>query len=322
MTDTPKSLIEAVEYFSDPKVCFEAMLSVKWPDGKVVCPKCGGDKVGTVRSRQLLQCKSPACRKQFSVKVGTIFEDSPLPLQKWFVAVWAIANCKNGISSLELSRALKVRQPTAWFMLHRIRLAMRTKSFRKFSGEVESDETYIGGKAANMHKRRRERIITGRGGIGKAIVQGLIQRTVDDNVSQVRAMLVRATDEESLQANVLRHVEADSHLYTDAATAYASLASRYYHAAVDHLHNYVVGRVHTNCIENFWTLLKRTIGGTYTAVATFHLERYLDEQAWRFNFRDLNDGLRFKRVLESVVGRRLTYRQLTAQGDCGFMGLQ
>src|SRR6478752_8968883 len=159
MTDTPKTLLEAVRYYSDPKVCFETMLRVKWPDGKITCPKCGGDKVGVVRSRSLLQCKAVGCRKQFSVKVGTIFEDSPLGLDKWFTAVWCIANAKNGISSLELSRALGVRQPTAWFMLHRIRLAMKTRSFRKLAGEVESDESFFGGASKNMHKHRREKLI-------------------------------------------------------------------------------------------------------------------------------------------------------------------
>lgn len=322
MTDTPKTLIEAVRYFSDLKVCFEHMLPVKWPDGPPTCPKCGGDAVGIVRSRSVLQCKAKGCRKQFSVKVGTIFEDSPLGLDKWFVAVWCIANAKNGISSLELSRALGVTQKTAWFMLHRIRLAMQTKSFRKFSGEVEGDETFIGGRAKNMHAKRREKLIRGRGAVGKAIVQGLLQRGIGDNISEIRAMVVRGTDDESLQVNVLRHVEPGSHFYTDAAPSYAALASRYYHAAVDHITKYVVGRVHTNCVENFWTLLKRTLKGTYVAVSAFHLSRYVDEQAWRFNLRDLTDGIRFKRVLATVVGRRLTYRELTAQGDCGFMGIK
>jgi transposase-like protein len=319
--DLPKTLLEAVRYFSDLKICFEHMLPVKWPNSKPVCPKCGGEQVGIVRSRSLLQCKAKDCRKQFSVKVGTIFEDSPLGLDKWFVAIWCIANDKNGISSHELGRALGVTQKTAWFMLHRIRLAMQTKSFRKLNGEVEGDETFIGGKSDNMHWKKREKKIKGRGAVGKEIVQGLLQRTVDDNISQVRAMTVPATDESSLHSNVLRNVDKDSFFYTDAAAAYASLADRYFHSAVDHVSCYVRGRVHINGIENFWALLKRTIKGTYVSVAPFHLQRYVDEQAWRFNHRDTTDGSRFRKVLAAVVGKRITYRLLTAQNDAGFMSL-
>lgn len=322
MPDTPKTLLEAVRYFSSLKVCFETMLAVKWPEGNPACPKCGEVNVGVITSRSMLQCKAKHCRKQFSVKVGTIFEDSPLGLDKWFVAVWCIANMKNGISSHELGRALGVTQKTAWFMLHRVRLAMKTPAFRKLNGEVEGDETFIGGKAANMHKHKREKKIKGRGAYGKAIVQGLLERTVGDNVSQFRGFVVPNTTEESLQVNVLRNVEPESHLYTDAAPSYIGLGWKYYHAAIDHLTKYVEGRVHVNGVENFWCLLKRAIKGTYVAVAAFHLERYLDEQTFRFNFRDLTDGLRFNRVLACVVGRRVTYRQLTARDDAGFMGLQ
>jgi transposase-like protein len=320
--DLPKTLLEAVRYFSDLKICFEAMLPVKWPDSKPTCPKCGCDNVGIVRSRSLLQCKAKECRKQFSVKVGTIFEDSPLGLDKWFVAIWCIANDKNGISSHELGRALGVTQKTAWFMLHRIRLAMQTKSFRKLNGEVEGDETFVGGKADNMHKWKREKKIKGRGAVGKAIVQGLLQRTVEDNVSEVRAVVVPTTEADSLHTNVLRHVDKDSHFYTDAASVYASLADQYFHSTVDHVTQYVRGRIHINGIENFWSLLKRAITGTYVSVATFHLQRYVDEQAWRFNNRDLSDGSRFSRVLAAVVGKRITYRLLTAQDDAGFMGIK
>lgn len=206
MIDNPKTLIEAVEYFRDPKVCFEAMLPVKWPKGDITCPKCGGTAVGVVRSRAMLQCKAKGCRKQFSVKVGTIFEESKLPLHYWFVAIWGIANCKNGISSYELSRALGVTQKTAWFMNHRIRLAMKTPAFRKLRGEVEGDETFIGGKSRNMHHAKRVKRIAGRGPVGKAIVQGLLERTVDENVSQVRAFVVPTRDDVSLGPNVVRAV--------------------------------------------------------------------------------------------------------------------
>jgi len=315
--DTPKTLLEAVTYFSDPAVTFKAMLGAKWPDGKIACPKCSGEAVGVITSRSMLQCKAKDCRKQFSCKVGTIFEDSPLGLDKWFVAVWCIANAKNGISSCELARALGVTQKTAWFMLHRIRLAMKTKTFRKLSGEVESDETFIGGRAKNMHKHVRERKIKGRGTVSKAIVQGLLERG-----GEARMSVIGNTDEQTLQTTVRRNVEGGAAVYTDALPAYRDLALTHVHKFVDHLTTYVNDRVHTNGLENFFSLLKRTLKGTYVAVAPFNLQRYMDEQTFRFNQRKTNDAGRFQRVVSAVVGKRLTWRELTAQGDAGFMGIK
>ncbi len=315
--EMPKSLIEAVRYFSDPKVCFNAMLAVKWPDGKVVCPKCGGDKIGVITSRSKLQCKAVECRKQFSVKTGTIFEDSPLGLDKWFVAIWSIANAKNGISSHELGRALNVTQKTAWFMLHRVRTAMRCPTFVKLRGEVEVDETFIGGKSRNMHAHKRDAKIKGRGTVGKAIIQGLLERG-----GEVRCQVVGARDDLTLQTNVRRHVKHGSKVYSDALPAYYGLNLNYFHEFVDHITKYVSGRVHTNGLENFWSLFKRTLKGTYVAVAPFHLSKYVDEQTFRFNGRKANDRGRFEAVLESVVGKRLTYRVLTGRDDAGFMGIK
>jgi transposase-like protein len=304
--NTPETLIEAVTYFADPKICFEAMLAVKWPDGKPICPKCDHDEAGIIRTRQQLVCRK--CDARFSVKVGTIFEDSPLSLQKWFVAIWCVANAKNGISSCELGRALGVTQKTAWFMLHRVRLAMQTPTGRKLAGEVESDETFISGKPANRHGRK---IRT------KAIVQGLLERG-----GEVRCSVINSTTAEQLQSTIARNVDRGSALYTDAHPSYQGLSETYLHEAIDHAIKYVSGRVHTNGLENFWSLLKRGLRGTYVAVAPFHLFRYLDEQAFRFNERLGSDGSRFRRVLSAVVGKRLTYRELTAQGDAGFMGIR
>ena len=316
MSDTPKTLIEAVRYFGDPKVCFEHMVKAKWPDNDIVCPKCGGP-VGVVRTRSILQCKAKGCRKQVYIKQGTIFEDSPLGLDKWFVAIWCIANAKNGISSCELARALGVTQKTAWFMLHRIRMAMKTGTFRKLTGEVEVDETFVGGKAANMHKHIREKKIRGRGAVGKAIVQGLLERG-----GEVRTKMVAGTDDETLARNVRANVQFGSRVYSDALPSYSTLVFNYFHSFVDHLTRYVSGRVHTNGLENFWSLLKRALRGTYVSVTTFHLERYLDEQAFRYNERKESDQNRFYNVLCAVTGKRLTYRVLTAKDDAGFMGLK
>jgi len=321
-SELPKTLLTAVEYFASAKVCFEAMLAVKWPDGKITCPKCKGDKIGVITSRSMLQCKAKDCRKQFSVKVDTIFEDSPLPLQKWFVAIWCVANAKNGISSMELARALGVRQPTAWFMLHRVRLAMQTKSFRKLEGEVEIDETFIGGKRKNMHKGKREGL-TGRGAVGKAIVQGLLERgdASSGKASEARMTVLPDVDDETLLRAVRQNVKPGAQIYSDAFPAYRSICFTHFHSFVDHVSKYVSGRVHTNGLENFFSLFKRCLKGTWVQVAPFHLQRYLDEQTFRFNNRRASDLTRFQRVLSCVVGRRITYRVLTATGDAGFMGI-
>ncbi len=319
---TPKTLIEAITFYSDPDVCHEMMLKVKWPNDKITCPHCGGDKIGHIRSRRMLQCKSKKCRKQFSTKVGTIFEDSPIPLQKWFVAVWCIANCKNGISSYELARHLGVTQKSAWFMLHRIRCAMEAGGFDKFDGPAEADATYVGGKAANMHKAKREKKITGRGTVGKTIVHGVLQRSTADKPSEVRASVVKRDDATTVLGEIRRHVRYRAEVYTDEAKSYGEIALTHFHKWIDHSVEYARGNVHTNGMENFWSLLKRSINGTYVAVSPWHLQRYVAEQTWRFNNRNTDDGFRFQRVLAAVVGKRLTYRVLCATDDAGFMGIE
>jgi len=309
----PQTLIEAVRYFTDPAVCHNYMLKVKWPDGKITCPKCGGEKIGNIASRRMLQCKGKGCRKQFSAKVGTIFEDSPLPLSSWFVAVWCIANAKNGISSYELSRALGTTQKTAWFMLHRVRLAMRTGTFRKMSGTVESDESYVGGLAKFMHKKRRELKVTGTGGVDKTIVHGLLERHTDKGKSRVKAKVVPNARRKTLQAEVRANVEPGSEVFTDAWRAYTGLNDQYVHEVIDHAESYVRGKVSTQGLENFWSLLKRMIRGTYVHVSPEQLDRYLDEETTRFNEREGTDGDRFAATMKRVLGRRLTYAELAGK---------
>jgi transposase-like protein len=309
-TTHPQTLLEAVRHFSDLNVCHDYMVNVKWPDGKVICPKCGGDHVGEIKSRRLFQCKTKGCRKQFSAKVGTIFEDSPLGLDKWFVAVWSIAAAKNGISSHELGRALGVTQKTAWHMLHRIRLAMQTGTFTKIKGETESDETFIGGAAKNMHKEVRRRKIKSHGAGSKTTVHGLLNRG-----GQLNAEVVDTHSKKVLQKRVREHVEPGSAVYTDSLLSYQGLWPDYAHGIVDHSKQYVNGRIHTNGLENFWSLLKRTLKGTYVAVAPFHLQKYVTEQVFRFNARKGNDATRFLSTLIGTVGRRLTYATLTAAND-------
>lgn len=323
--DLPKTLIEAVRYFADLSVCHELMRSIKWPDGKIVCPKCGGESCSDVKNRPgLLTCNVKACRKQFSYKVGTIFESSPLGLDKWFVAVWSIANCKNGISSHELSRAIGVTQKSAWFMLHRIREAMKTGTFQrtKATGEVEADETFIGGESKNMHKDKRAKKITGRGGVNKAAVQGVLERGDGERHSRVQTWAIPNTEATTLLGNLSRSVERGAKVYTDSSPSYTGLQPRFTHATVDHSRYFGIGPIHVNGMENFWCLLKRSIKGTWTWVAAFHLQRYTIEQEWRFNHRQIHDGARFVAAMQGVVGRRLTYRRLCAIGDAGFMGIE
>ncbi len=302
----PTSLLEAVRYFTDLDVATDFVAKLRWPNGPV-CPRCGGTEYSYLTTRRVWRCKS--CKKQYSVKVGTIFEDSALGLDKWLPAIWLAANSKNGISSHELGRALGITQKSAWFMLHRIRLAMQTGSFAKFSGEVEVDETYIGGKARNMHKSSPKRQKIGRGRSGdKTIVVGMVERG-----GNVRARVAPDATRATLHGYVRDSVEPGSALYTDAWKAYSGLEIDYAHRTVDHAEQYVSGRVHTNTMENFWSLLKRGLHGTYISVEPFHLFRYLDERVFTFNLRDLTDLGRFTAVLTACAGRRLTYAELTGQ---------
>jgi len=319
MCEAPTTLIEAVRFFSDADNCEATMRRARWHGGEISCPECGSKNIGEIKTRRLLRCRD--CRRQIYTKRGTIFEDSPLGLDKWLVAVWAISNCKNGISSHELARVVGVQQKTAWFMLHRIRVAMEIDDGAKFNGTTEADTTYVGGRAENMHKARREKIIKGRGAVGKTPVHGVIQRKTETDPSQVRAIVLAREDGETLIGEIRRRVAPGAEVYTDEARAYEGLARTHSHAAIDHSREYVVGNVHTNGVENFWALLKRSLGGTYVAVAPFHLGRYVAEQVFRFNERKGTDADRFASVLACVFGRRLTYRMLTGKDGAGFMGL-
>lgn len=305
----PKSLQEAIILFSNPQVCHDYMVSRRWKNG-VSCPRCGSANVGElVKTRFVWNCKG--CKKQFSVKVGTVLEDSPLKLSTWLPAFWLIANCKNGISSCELARALGVTQKTAWFMLHRIRTIMAQGSFEKMEGAVEADETFIGGLEKNKHEDKK--LHAGRGTVGKTIVMGVLERTENEDAkSQVRAKVIQERTQETLHAEIKKEVSAFSQLYTDAWRGYRGLSPEYIHKFVDHAVNYAIGQVHTNGLENFWSLLKRCLKGTYISVEPFHLFRYLDEEVFRFNNRAYADKDRFNMVASAVAGKRLTYNELTS----------
>lgn len=301
----PTNLLQAIRYFADADVATEFVAELRWPKGPV-CPRCGCMDHSYLTTRRVWKCKG--CKKQYSVKLGTIFEDSPLGLDKWLPAVWLVANSKNGISSHELARSLGVTQKSAWFMLHRIRLAMQAGSFNKLGGTVEVDESYIGGKGRNMHPHKRKNLGTGRGSANKTVVVGVKQRD-----GETRAQVVGNIKRDTLHGLVHQHVEEGASLFTDAFPVYKGLGRDYDHRVVDHAEAYVDGQVHTNGLENFWSLLKRGLHGTYVSVEPFHLFRYLDERLFTYNERDLSDLGRFSLLLQRAAGRRLTYAELTAK---------
>ncbi len=320
MKDKPqplKTLQDAIQYYSDERVCIDAVANMRWPNGKPICPNCEHDEHYWLATQKRWKCKK--CGKQFSVKVGTIFEDSPLSLCKWLPALWMIVNCKNGISSYELSRDLGVSQKAAWFMLHRLRLVMR--DFGQFhskiggdGGEVEADETFIGGKPKNMHADRRKRYSAVSWNHSKTAVIGMLDR----NTREIRARVIDDVKRETLQAQILKHVTRGSKLYTDDAVVYDKMYEEFVHEVVNHSVEYVRGRVHTNGIENFWSLLKRGLNGTYVSVEPFHLDRYIDEQVFRFNNRStkdrkMTDADRFNLAVSQIAGKRLTFKEVTGK---------
>jgi len=310
MTNWPKTLQEAIAYFANPDNALTAAILLRWQGKPVTCPTCGSIKVHFIETRRIWRCNELHLQRQFSVKVGTIMEDSPIGLDKWLTAIWLLSSAKNGISSYELHRSIGITQKSAWFLLHRIRLAMQAGNFNKCGGEVEADETYIGGKAHNMHKAKRERVITGTGGMGKVAVMGLLERHGKDGHSTVRASVVKNVGKKLLQAAIRANVAQDAAIFTDALKSYEGLDTYYVHKVIDHAERYVDGRIHTNGCENFWSLLKRAIKGTYVSVEPFHLFRYLDEECFRFNNRKMTDSARFALAASAIVGKRLTYKGL------------
>ncbi len=327
--DKPKTLQQVIQHFSDEKVCIDAVAKMRWPNG-VECPACSAKEPYWIKTQKRWKCRD--CRRQFSVKLGTIFEDSPIPLQKWMPALWMLVNCRNGVSSYEIARDLGVSQKAGWFMLHRLRLVLQSGNVSKMGGpgnEVEMDESFIGGSVRNMHKSRRLRMnqertqtrkveSSARARYGnKTAVFGVLDR----EQRKVRATVVPMVKRAILQAEILKQVQLGSKVYTDESPVYLGLAEKYAHELVNHLQHYVDGRVHTNGLENFWSLLKRGLNGTYVSVEPFHLFRYVDEQAFRYNNRKdaegkkLTDAERFDLALSQVAGKRLTFAEVTGKDE-------
>jgi transposase-like protein len=321
----PQTLQDAIKFFAEYENCRQFMIAVRWDDGKVRCPYCNSEKVTYLEKARLYRCYGDHPKQKFSLKIGTVYEDSPIPLEKWLPATWLLANCRNGISSYEIGRALGVTQKSAWFMMHRIRLAMQTGTFAKMGGpgkEIESDETFVGGKAKNMSAKRRAQFKVAREtsmGDAALVNKTAVWGVLDREQRKVRATVVPKVNRASLQTAVLDQVAPGSAIYTDEAKVYRSLPNDYIHEFVNHVEKYVNGRVHTNGMENFWSLLKRGLNGTYVAVEPFHLSRYLDEQMFRYNNRKdengrkLTDAERFGLVLSQVVGKRLTFAEVTGK---------
>jgi hypothetical protein len=315
--EEPKTLKAAILYFADPDRCIAYLASSRWPDGVVVCPTCGRKDVSYVAKRRVWQCKNRHPKAQFSIKVGTIFADSPISLDKWLMAMWMVANCKNGVSSYEIHRGIKVTQKTAWFMLHRIRLAMKDEDTEKIGHKapVEIDETFVGGRIKNMHKSKRPKTFSAKGGKGKAIVLGMLERG-----GPVRTRVIVERTKPHIDPVISAHVAEGAHIITDEFGVYPRLNTKYIHEVINHAEAYVRGHIHTNGMENFWSLLKRSLNGTYVSVEPFHLTRYVEEQVFRYNNRatkdnPLNDADRFALVVSQIVGRRITYKELTGKTD-------
>ena len=311
MSKAPTTLQEAVIHFATYENCHEFMMNLRWSDGKVRCPRCGSENVSYLPNARVFKCYEKHDRQKFSLKVGTIFEDSPIALEKWLPVMWMLVNAKNGISSWEIHRAIGVTQKTAWFMLHRIRLAMQSKTFNKLGGEgggeVEVDETFVGGKMKNMHKSRKREVQKEYGQKGaKAIVLGMLERG-----GTVRTAVIEERTKKAMQPIIRENVEQGSLICSDEFGPAWSMDSESTHEFINHLEAYVRDNVHTNGMENFWSLLKRTVHGTYVAVEPFNLFRYVDEQAFRYNNRNMDDLQRFVFGMRHIIGRRLTYAELT-----------
>lgn len=309
----PKTLQDAIIYYSNEERCVDFLANIKWSGAERCCIKCGSTNIVGMRTRPTFLCREKECKKQFSIKTGTVMENSKLPITKWVPAIWLIVNNKNGISSYELSRGIGVKQQTAWFMLHRIRESVSNQSLSKLSGTVEVDETGVGGLAKNMHKSRRDKLRGKKNVVNNQVsVIGLLERN-----GEVRAKVVEQRTKATLVPEIVKHVDPNAILYTDSAKYYHKLSELFEnHAMIDHLaKEYVRDNVWTNGIENFWTLLKRTVKGTYIKISPKHLNSYVIEQAFRYNTRKETDAERFERAVRHIFGKKLSYKDLVGRKE-------
>ncbi len=314
------TLSTMAKQFSDEEEAYKYVEKTRWANG-VVCPHCGSidrayylepqngtrtTRTGRKTYRRVWKCAE--CHEQFSALVGTIFEDSKIPLSKWLLAVLEISADKNGVSSMELSRKLGITQKSAWFMAHRIRYAQNGFPLSEMlKGTVEVDETYIGGKARNMHRARREQVIQGRGTVGKVPVFSMVERG-----GEVRSQVLGVIDGESVRQPLKENVDAKATLNTDTSPVYNSVGKEFAtHETVDHAREeYVRGAAHINTAEGYFSQLKRSIDGTHHHVSEKHLPRYLAEFDFRYSTRKDEDGTRIEKTIKRVAGKRLTYKEI------------
>jgi transposase-like protein len=311
----PRTLIEAVSYFADQDVAHDFFVQLRWPNG-AACPHCGNAIVAYMPNYRRWTCKECRLAKtssgQFTAKTGTIFEDSPISFSKWLPAIWLLTATRNGTSSCELARALGVTQKTAWFMLHRIRETLAEDDGFALDGPVEADETYVGGLSKKMNAKRRARFSRSKSGQEKVAVFGMVERNMPGKPKgRARAFVVPFVEKEFIQGGLRKYVTPGDEIHTDGHPVYKTLKRDFMHHVIDHAYAYVQGHVHTNSIESFFSVFKRTIRGTYIAPRPKHLHRYVAEQVSRFNERESTDGYRFFLATKKADGKRLTYRQLT-----------
>lgn len=298
------NLVQVMQYFSDENVCLEHLKQMRWKNG-AYCPHCGCQKVYSFSDNKRYKCSD--CRKQFTAKVGSIFENTKIPLQKWFVAIYLIASHKKGISSLQLSKDLGITQKNSWFLLHRLRHASNTDAFNApLKNTVEADETYIGGKEKNKHKSKRQEGTQGRSTLTKTPVLAVVERK-----GLVKAVKSESVDSKAIGKFITNNVVLGSNLMTDEYRIYQSVKWLYKHNFVKHGNGeYVINDCHTNTIEGFFSLLKRGIIGIYHFVSAKHLDNYLNEFTFRYNSKELNEHDRFNLLLSATGGKRITYEQL------------
>lgn len=296
------TLPEFLAYFKDEGTCRKRFAAIRFRNGEY-CPHCGHTEIYTFKGGRRYRCAK--CRKDFTIITGTVFGESKVSLQKWFTAIYLLSTTSKGISSVQLAKHVGVTQKTGWFMDHRIRKALKENGGQLF-GVCEADETYVGGLAKAMHADKRAK--QGTGGVGKAIVMGIVQRG-----GSVKAGVIEKTDSPTLHGQIHKHVEPGTTIYTDSWRGYRGLHSHFAHEVVDHAVSHARGELHTNSIESFWALFKRGYVGIYHQMSRKHLQRYVDEFVFRFNRRDNLMQDQFSDVVANVTeSTRLPYRELTA----------